>query len=141
MNVTVQPKIDTKPRNFGTDEAVKLINGLVKLGQSVPVNDSLHSAVDNFAGPLKLVRAPRIWIALSADTSDAFQEIRTFAEGKAGHPVLMSVFYNQFTGWRPEDGAKSWGLTRRMVDIYLIAMAQMGVVHINLKKGDPIDRN
>jgi hypothetical protein len=129
-----------KPRNFGTDEAVKLINGLVKLGQAVPVNDSLHSAVDNFAGPLKLVRAPHL-DRLDPTTSDAFQEIRTFTESKAGHPVLISVFYNQFTGWRPEDGAKSWGLTRRMVDIYLVAMAQMGIVRINLKKGDPIDRN
>ncbi len=133
-------EIDTKPRNFGTDEAVKLINGLVKSGSAVPANDSLHSAVENFAGPLKLVRAPHL-DRLDPATSDAFKEIRAFAESKAGHPVLMSVFYNQFTGWRPEDGAKSWGLTRRMVDIYLVAMAQMGVVRINLKKGELIDRN
>jgi hypothetical protein len=52
----------------------------------------------------------------------------------------MSVFYNKFTGWQPGEGDKSWGLTRRMVDIYLLALAQQGTVRINVKKGQTIDR-
>ncbi|HTS16662.1 MAG TPA: hypothetical protein VMP11_03735 [Verrucomicrobiae bacterium] len=131
--------IDMGKRVFKTEEAIKLINGLVKLGKAVPASDKLYSAVENFAKPLKLVRSgdPD---KLDPSNSEAYKEIRSFAESKAGHPIPPTVFYNKFTGWLPEDGKLSWGLTRRMVDIYLLAMTQQGVIRINLKKGPPIDR-
>jgi hypothetical protein len=132
-------EIDTKPRRFGPNEAVKLINGLVKLGKAVPVSDSLHSAVENFAEPLKLVRSPNVE-TLDPSDSEPYTTIREFAESKAGHPLPLTVFYNEFTGWQPDEGAKSWGLTRRMVDIFLLAMVRQGIVKINLKKGGVIDR-
>ncbi|MDD2709256.1 MAG: hypothetical protein PHV34_14815 [Verrucomicrobiae bacterium] len=131
--------MDTKPRVFKTDEALKLINGLVKLGKAVPASDKLYSAVENFARPLKLVRTNEP-DKLDPSGSDAYKEIRELAEEKAGHPIPPTVFYNKFTGWSPADGQKSWGLTRRMTDIYLLSMAQQGIVRIILKKGQPIDR-
>ncbi|MDO8700547.1 MAG: hypothetical protein Q7J56_02725 [Deltaproteobacteria bacterium] len=131
--------IDMGKRIFKTDEAIKLINGLVKLGKAVPASDKLYSAVENFAKPLKLVRSSDP-DKLDLSNSEAYKEIRDFAESKAGHPIPPTVFYNNFTGWLPENGKQSWGLTRRMVDIYLLVMAQQGVIRINLKKGPPIDR-
>ena len=139
-NVYKAAALDMGKRTFGTDEAVKLINGLIRQGKAVPASDKLYSAVENFAKPLGLVKKadPE---KLNPTGSIVYKEIRTFAEGKGGHALPMTVFYNKFTGWQPEDGDKSWGLTKRMVDIYLLAMAQQGVVKINLKKGSPIDRN
>src|SRR5262249_49509300 len=49
-------KIDFGSRKFDTTGAVKLINGLVRLGQAVSEGDQLWSAVENFALPLGLVR-------------------------------------------------------------------------------------
>ena len=131
--------IDTGKRVFKTEESIKLINGLVKLGNAVPASDKLYSAVENFAKPLKLVRSSDP-DKLDCSNSEAYKEIRQFAESKAGHPIPPTVFYNKFTGWSPEDGKQSWGLTRRIVDIYLLALAQQGIIRINLRKGPPIDR-
>jgi hypothetical protein len=131
---------DTNKRNFGTDEAVKLINGLVKTGKAVPASDKLYSAVENFAKPLKLVKSSEPE-RLNPIGNEVIEEIREFIEKKGGQPIPITVFYNKFTGWRPEDGDKSWGLTRRMVDVYLLAMVQQGMVRILSRKGQVIDRS
>jgi hypothetical protein len=132
--------VDMGRRVFGTEEAVKLINGLIRSGKAVSASDKLYSAVENFAKPLGLVK-PSDPDKLNPSGSPFLKAIRDFAEEKGGHAVPLSVFYNRFTGWQPGDGEKSWGLTRRMVDIYLLALAQQGTVRINVKKGLPIDRS
>jgi hypothetical protein len=131
--------LDMGRRCFGTDEAVKLINGLVRTGKAVPASDKLYSAVENFAQPLRLVRSTDA-DKLNASGSPEFKAVKDFADDKGGHAVPLSVFYNKFSGWQPGDGDKSWGLTRRMVDIYLLALAQQGTIRINVRKGQPIDR-
>jgi len=132
--------IDFGNRKFDTSGAVKLINGLVKLGQSVSEGDQLWSAVENFAPPLGLVRseAPK---RLDPEESSYYKSIREriLKHGRTG--LEVKTVYNWFTGYHPDDGAESPGLTRRMVDVYLLCMARKGLTRISRKKGAWVDRN
>ena len=133
-------EIDFGNRKFDTMAAVKLINGLVKLDQSVSDAVELWSAVENFARPLGLVRteAPE---RLDPEASKFFRKIRekVLEHGHTG--VEVRTVYNWFTGYRAEDGKESPGLTRRMVDIYLLCLARKGAVRLSQKRGGWIDRN
>lgn len=131
--------IDFGNRKFDSLGAVKLINGLVRRGQAVSEGDQLWSAVENFAGPLSLVRAdnPR---RLDPTSSPFYQEIRKRVEERGGAGIEVRTVYNWFTGYDPKDGDESPGLTRRMVDIYLLCLAQQGHIRISDKKGGWIDR-
>ena len=132
--------IDFGHRKFDALGAVKLINGLVKRGQAVSEGDQLWSAVENFAGPLGLVRAdnPR---RLDPSKSSFYQEIRKRIEERGGAGLEVKTVYNWFTGYDAKDGQESPGLTRRMVDIYLLCLAQQGQIRISDKKGGWIDRS
>ncbi|MFH1857330.1 MAG: hypothetical protein ABH845_00275, partial [Candidatus Omnitrophota bacterium] len=103
--------IDFGSRKFDSPAAVKLINGLVKLEQSVSEGDQLWSAVENFAPPLGLVRsdAPK---RLDPEASLYYKAIRdrVLKHGRMG--VEVRTVYNWFTGYHEEDGAESPGLTR-----------------------------
>jgi len=132
-------ELDFDPRKFDTPNAVRLINGLVKLGLAVSEGDAAWSAVENFAGPLGLVRteAPK---RLDPSGSQFYQAIRGKIEGH-GAGLEVKTVYNWFTGYNPADGKESPGLTRRMVDIYLLCLAQQGVIRIRQRSGDWIDRS
>lgn len=133
-------EIDFGNRKFDSTAAVKLINGLVKLDEAVSEGDQLWSAVENFAGPLGLVRpdAPK---RLDPEGSKFFKQIRDkiLEHGQTG--LEVRTVYNWFTGYRAEDGVESPGLTRRMVDIYLLCLARKGAIRITQKRGGAIDRN
>jgi hypothetical protein len=133
-------EIDFGNRKFDGTAAVKLINGLVKLDQSVSEGDQLWSAVENFAAPLGLAR-PEAPKRLDPEGCKFFKQIRDkiLQHGQTG--LEVRTVYNWFTGYRPEDGAESAGLTRRMVDIYLLCLARKGAVRISQKRGGWIDRN
>ncbi|MGD0129612.1 MAG: hypothetical protein ABSF46_30180 [Terriglobia bacterium] len=133
-------EIDFGNRKFDGTAAVKLINGLVKLDQSVSEGDQLWSAVENFAGPLGLVR-PEAPKRLDPEGCKFFKRIRDkiLEYGQTG--LEVRTVYNWFTGYRAEDGVESMGLTRRMVDIYLLCLARKGAVRISQKHGSWIDRN
>lgn len=132
--------IDTGKRKFGTQEAVKLINGLVKRGQAVPANDQLYSAVENFAEPFELTKRvdPDM---LDPSDSIFYRKIREFVEDKGSISLPIETVYRQFTGWsRTAADGKSCGLTRRMIDVYLLSLVQQGIIRIQQKKGPWIDR-
>jgi len=133
-------KIDFGTRRFDGTGAVKLINGLVKIGQAVSEGDQLWSAVENFALPLGLVRreSPRL---LDPDGGRYYKLIREriLKHGQTG--LEVRTVYNWFTGYHTEDGQESPGLTRRMVDIYLLCMARKGIVRLSQKGDGFIDRN
>ena len=132
--------IDFGNRKFDTPGAVKLINGLVKRGQAVSEGDQLWSAVENFAEPLGLVR-PGLPSRLDPGGSAFYQAIRQRVEDRGGTGLEVRTVYNWFTGYNPEDGPESVGLTRRMVDLYLLCLAQQGVIQISYgKRGECIDR-
>lgn len=133
--------IDFGNRKFDVQGAVKLINGLVRRGRAVSEGDQLWSAVENFAQPLGLVRpaAP----TLLDTTGCAFcLQIRKVVEEKGGAGLDIRTIYNRFTGYDSKDGEESPGLTRRMVDVYLLCLAQQGVLRISDRKNGPwIDRS
>jgi hypothetical protein len=131
-------EIDFGARKFDTPNAIKLVNGLVRLGRAVSEGDVLWSAVENFAGPLGLVR-PEAPKRLDPSDSRFFQAIRQRVESH-GAGLEVKTAYNWFTGYNPTDGQESPGLTRRMVDIYLLCLAQQGVIRISQKGGAWIDR-
>ncbi len=132
--------IDFASRRFDTQAAVKLINGLVKRSEAVSEGDQLWSAVENFAPPLGLVR-PETPKRLDPGTSRFYQMIekKVLQFGRTG--LEVRTVYNWFTGYHPEDGKESPGLTRRMVDVYLLAMVRAGKIRISQKKGSFLDRN
>ncbi|OPY17362.1 MAG: hypothetical protein A4E69_00025 [Syntrophus sp. PtaB.Bin138] len=133
--------IDFGNRKFDAQGAVKLINGLVKRGKAVSEGDQLWSAVENFAPPLELVRAGNIK-RLDPTDSEFYKSIRKRVEERGGLGLDIKTVYNWFTGYDPKDGQESPGLTRRMVDIYLLCLAQQGIIRIVYgKKGEWIDRS
>jgi hypothetical protein len=133
--------IDFGNRKFDTQGAVKLINGLVKRGTAVNEGDQLWSAVENFAEPLGLVRKGTL-DKLDPGGSSFYREIRAKVEKHGGAGIEIRTVYNWFTGYDPNDGKESAGFTRRMVDVYLLALAQQGVIRISRRKhGDWIDRS
>jgi hypothetical protein len=133
--------LDFGNRKFDSLGAVKLVNGLVRRGQAVSEGDQLWSAVENFAGPLGLVRADNP-LRLDPAGSVFYQEIRKRVEERGGAGLEVRTVYNWFTGYDSKDGKESPGLTRRMVDIYLLCLAQQGHVRISdkNKRGRWIDR-
>ncbi len=132
--------IDFGKRKFDTPNAVKLINGLVKRGVAVSEGDVLWSAVENFAPPLGLVR-PELPKRLDPSGSPFYQEIRKKVEKEGALGIDIRTVYNWFTGYNPADGNESMGLTRRMVDVYLLCLAQQGVIRISQTRGGWIDRS
>jgi hypothetical protein len=133
-------KVDFGSRKFDATGAVKLINGLVRLGQAVSEGDQLWAAVENFALPLGLVRrdAPKL---LDPDSNRHYKAIRdrVLKHGQTG--LEVRTIYNWFTGYHAEDGIESPGLTRRMVDIYLLCLSRKGIIRITQRHGGFIDRN
>ena len=132
--------IDFGNRKFDTPNAVKLINGLVKRGVAVSEGDVLWSAVENFAPPLGLVR-PELPKRLDPSGSPFYQEIRRKIEKEGAIGIEVRTVYNWFTGYNPADGAESMGLTRRMVDVYLLCLVQQGVIRISQSRGGWIERS
>lgn len=133
--------IDFGNRKFDGPNAVKLINGLVKCGLSVNEGNVLWSAVENFSGPLGLVR-PEAPKRLDPSGSEFYLEVRKKVEKQGGAGIDLKTVYNWFTGYNRTDGSESAGLTRRMVDIYLLCLAQQGVIRISQSKGGGyIDRS
>lgn len=132
--------IDFGSRKFDAANAVKLINGLVKRGVAVSEGDVLWSAVENFAPPLGIVR-PEAPKRLDPTASLFYQEIRKKIEEAGPIGIEIRTVYNWFTGYNPSDGPESMGLTRRMVDIYLLCLAQQGVIRISQQRGGWIDRS
>jgi len=133
-------QIDFGNRKFDTANAVKLINGLVKRGVAVSEGDVLWSAVENFAPPLGLVR-PELPKRLDPGGSPFYQEIRKRLEKEGALGIDIRTVYNWFTGYNPADGSESMGLTRRMVDVYLLCLAQQGVIRISQTRGGWIERS
>jgi len=133
-------QIDFGNRKFDTPNAVKLINGLVKRGVAVSEGDVLWSAVENFAPPLGLVR-PELPKRLDPSGSPFYQEIRKKIEKEGALGIDIRTVYNWFTGYNPADGTESMGLTRRMVDVYLLCLVQQGVIRISQTRGGWIERS
>lgn len=119
---------------FTKEDGIKVINGIVKIGE-IPKGskpDKNVSAALNFGLGLKIVRrgAER-----KLDTADNryVQDMLSFIESKAtdGKTIPIETIYKNFTGTGGPNG-KNYGLTRRMVQIYLFCLVQQGLIKIGV---------
>ena len=133
------------PISFKKEDGAKVINGLVKLG-CIPVDarsDQNTSAALNFGSALQLVKAAD---KRTLDTSGNpfVADIQGFIDEKLqdDHASMkMETLYKNFMGIGVP---KSYGLSRRMVQIYLLCLVQQGKVRVipgprTGLPGDPID--
>lgn len=128
------------PFIFKKEEGVKVINGIVKTG-SIPKGAKPNqniSAAQNFGFGLKIVKKAA---EKTLDTSDNpyVKDIWTFIDDKladAGQTMKVETLYKNFMGI---GGPKDYGLTMRMVQIYLLCLVQSGKVRIGVgpKSGLP----
>jgi len=121
-----------KQFTFRKEEAVKVINGIVRI-KSIPANAKPNqdiSAVQNFGLELKLLKAanPR-----QLDTSDNpyVRDIWHFIDEKLteGDGMPVATLYKNFMGIGTP---KSYGLSRRLVQLYLLCLVRQGTVRVRL---------
>jgi len=118
---------------FRREEAVKVINGIVKTGhipKGAKPNQNI-SAVQNFGFGLGIVKrsAER---DLDVNENTFVQELWTFIDTKqsdSGQPMKVETIYKNFMG---VGGPKDYGLSRRMVQIYLLCLVRLSRVRLGV---------
>ncbi len=127
-----------KRSGFRSEDAVHVINGLVRLGRiggGREVSSAERSAAERHAkGLLLTAQAAPGTMDLSA--CRPAQEIREFILDKTADSATLDIqtLYLNFMGIDPQSG-KGPGLTRRMVQLYVLAWAQQGEVRLALGTG------
>lgn len=121
------------PFTFRKEDAVKVINGIVKSGEiprhAKPTGDV--SAAQNFGYALKIMKkGPEYKLDI---TGNRFvQDIYNFIEQKlGGEGQIMNIetLYKNFMGI---GSPTSYGLSKRMIQLYLLCLAQTGKIRIGL---------
>lgn len=116
------------PILFRKEDAVKVINGIVKTGEiprhAKPTADI--SAATNFGYALGIMKkGPER--KLEVANNPFVQDMLDLINDKQN--LSITTFYKKFMGI---GSPKSYGLSRRMVQIYLLCLAQMGKIRIEL---------
>lgn len=120
------------PFLFHKEEGVKVINGIVKTGcipKGAKPNQNI-SAAQNFGFGLKIIQKSA---EKALDVSDNLyvREMWDFLDDRLadeGQTMRIETLYKNFMGI---GGPKDYGLTRRMVQIYLLCLVQQGKVRIS----------
>ncbi len=129
------------PFLFRKEEGVKVINGIVKTGQipkGAKPNQNI-SAAQNFGFGLNIMKksAER---KLDVSSNTYVQDMWTFIDDKLTddrQTMKMDTLYKNFMGI---GGPKDYGLTRRMVQLYLLCLVRESRVRVTVgaKAGLPI---
>ena len=126
---------------FSKEYGVNVINGIVKTGR-IPREakpDKNVSAALNFAPGLKIVRRGAEKVL---DTSDNphVQDIWSFIQQKGdnGQTIRIETLYKNFMGIGGHND-KNYGLTRRMIQIYLLCLSQQGKIRLNVGPRSGLD--
>ena len=132
------------PVTFTEKYGIDVINGIVKSGHipSGAKRDKNVSAAQNFGRGLKIVKKGD---DKELDTSENpyVQDIWSFINDKIedyGQTIRMETIYKNFMGiGGPNE--KNYGLTRRIVQMYLLCLVQQGLLRIRVgpKAGLPLD--
>jgi hypothetical protein len=121
------------PFIFRREEGIKVINGIVKTGiipKGVKPNQNI-SAAQNFGFGLKIMKKGA---DKQLDVSDNpfVKDIWDFIDTKLADPgqsMKVETLYKNFMGI---GGPKDYGLTRRMVELYLLCLVQQGKVRVSV---------
>ncbi len=121
------------PFTFRKEDAVKVINGIVKTGEiprhAKPTGDV--SAAQNFGYALGIMKKGPLY-KLDISGSRFIRDIYTFIDQKLvneGQIMSIETLYKNFMGISMPI---SYGLTRRMVQLYLLCLVQTGKIRIGL---------
>ena len=121
------------PFTFRKEDAVKVINGIVKTGEiprhAKPTGDI--SAAQNFGYALGIMKKG-IEYKLDISGNRFVQDIYAFIDQKLineGQTMSIETLYKNFMGINTPI---SYGLTRRMVQLYLLCLVQTGKIRIGL---------
>ncbi len=126
---------------FSKEDGIKVINGIVKSG-NIPKGiklDKNHSAAQNFGGGLKIVKKSS-WRELDVSGNLYITDIWDFIDGKlpdGNQKMRIDTIYKNFMGIGGLSG-KNYGLTRRMVQIYLMCLVRQGKIRIIMGPKSPI---
>ena len=130
--VTRDIKFDP-PFVFRKEEGVKVINGIVKTGRipkGAKPNQNI-SAAQNFGFGLNIMKKSAEK-ELDVSGNAYVQDLWTFIDDKLtddGQTMKVDTLYKNFMGI---GGPKDYGLTRRMVQLYILCLVREGRVRITL---------
>jgi hypothetical protein len=121
------------PITFNREDAIKVINGIVTTG-SIPKGTKPNqniSAAQNFGFGLMIMKknAER---QLDVSDNRYVSDMWEFIDDKLaddGQTMKVETLYKNFTGI---GGPKDYGLTKRMVQIFLLCLVREGKVRVNL---------
>ncbi|QQS46113.1 MAG: hypothetical protein IPM66_19690 [Acidobacteriota bacterium] len=121
------------PAPFNDSEAVKVINGVVKTGD-IPKGtkpSQFTSAADNYGYALGIMKKDGTK-RLNTRGNEFVEDIEKWIETQTGlgnQQISTETIYKNFTGLGgPND--KNYGLSRRMIDIYLLSLVREGKLRI-----------
>jgi len=121
------------PFVFRKEEGVKVINGIVKTGRipkGAKPNQNI-SAAQNFGFGLNIMKKSAEK-ELDVSSNAYVQDMWTFIDDKLtddGQTMKMDTLYKNFMGI---GGPKDYGLTRRMVQLYMLCLVREGRVRVTM---------
>ncbi len=119
------------PYRFGREDAVKVINGIVKTGE-IPRNakpNQYNSAARNFGYGLKIMKKSAE-LRLDTSANRFIEEMWQFLDAKLpddGAPMKVSTLYKNFMGLGTD---KNYGLSRRMIQIFLLCLVHDAKIRV-----------
>ena len=121
------------PAPFNDAEAIKVINGIVKTGD-IPKGtkpNQFTSAADNYGYALGIMKKDGTK-QLNTKGNEFVEDLEEWIETQASHGnqnISVETVCKNFTGLGgPND--KNYGLSRRMIDIYLLCLVREGKLRI-----------
>jgi len=121
------------PFIFRKEEGVKVINGIVKTGRipkGAKPNQNI-SAAQNFGFGLKIMKKAAEK-ELDVSGNAYIRDMWTFIDDKladGGQTMKMDTLYKNFMGI---GGPKDYGLTRRMVQLYMLCLVREGRLRVTV---------
>ena len=121
------------PFQFRKEEGIKVINGIVKTG-SIPKGTKPNqntSAAQNFGYGLRIMKKGDDRV-LDISENPFVQDIWAFIDkhlANEGQTMKVETLYKNFMG---VGGPKDYGLTRRMVQIYMLCLVREGRIRLDM---------
>jgi hypothetical protein len=123
------------PAPFDDAEAIKVINGIVRTGEipnnSKPTKET--SASENYGYALGIMKKTGVK-KLDTDGCVFVEDVEEWVEaqiGEGGGSIPVPSLYKNFTGIGGPN-AKNYGLSRRMIDVYLLSLVRHGKLRVSL---------
>jgi hypothetical protein len=127
--------------SFTNEDAIKVINGIVRSGE-ISKHTKLgknENAVENFGNGLKIIKKSN-WKELDISGNpftDAIYEFITTKLTDSHQTMKLETLYKNFMGIDGPD-SKNYGLTKRIIQIYVLCLVRKGFIRILMGQKSPI---